>query len=312
MRATARSFFLAFDTPRYARVINMSVDLCLFGSGATPAPPVSAYVRVIAEPCLRLVSLDLNVAADVATLAELFDFSADYLGLLKAAAIAGGLVPPWLEHAEPPVTLAAHLQRCVRVPGMRGVEIVTHVRDIPKGSRLAVSTTLCACVIAAVMRLTGQTAAPTGTLSEEERRTVCSRAILAEWLGGSGGGWQDSGGVWPGLKQIVGVTRADGGGGELLPRHVPIPHAAALAQRLKRGLVMVHGGMAQDVGPLLEVCASGVWEGVGLMACADGDGEVSAAARWCGAARGGTGVRRHFGTAVAGQRRHHGHPRRRR
>jgi len=35
---------------------------------------------------------------------------------------------------------------------------------------------------------------------------VASKAILGEWIGGSGGGWQDSGGVWPGMKLIKGVS----------------------------------------------------------------------------------------------------------
>jgi hypothetical protein len=42
----------------------------------------------------------------------------------------------------------------------------------------------------------------TGPLSEDARRIVAARAILGEWLGGSGGGWQDSGGIWPGMKLI--------------------------------------------------------------------------------------------------------------
>ena len=46
---------------------------------------------------LRLVSVDLKCKADVATLAEVFDFAKDYLGLLKAAVIAAGIVPPGLE-----------------------------------------------------------------------------------------------------------------------------------------------------------------------------------------------------------------------
>ncbi len=54
------------------------------------------------------------------------------------------------------------------------------------------------------MRASGQ-AVKLGVLDESSRRLVCSRAILAEWLAGSGGGWQDSGGVWPGFKQILGV-----------------------------------------------------------------------------------------------------------
>ncbi len=90
--------------------------------------------------------------------------------------------------------------------GGRGtdIEIVSRVNDIPKGSRLAVSTNLLACLIAVAMRATNQTRSLTGTLPEEDRRVVAARAILGEWLGGSGGGWQDSGGVWPGMKLISG------------------------------------------------------------------------------------------------------------
>ena len=47
-------------------------------------------------------------------------------------------------------------------------------------------------------------------LDESERRLVAARAILGEWLGGSGGGWQDSGGVWPGMKLISGALAAEG------------------------------------------------------------------------------------------------------
>ena len=55
------------------------------------------------------------------------------------------------------------------------------------------------------MRATGQAQSLTGPLNEAERGLVLARAILGEWLGGSGGGWQDSGGVWPGMKLIEGV-----------------------------------------------------------------------------------------------------------
>lgn len=41
------------------------------------------------------------------------------------------------------------------------------------------------------MRATGQAKSLTGQLTESERRLVAARAILGEWLGGSGGGWQD-------------------------------------------------------------------------------------------------------------------------
>jgi hypothetical protein len=58
-----------------------------------------------------------------------------------------------------------------------------------------------------------------------DRRLVAARAILGEWLGGSGGGWQDSGGVWPGIKLIHGVIASEGdpefgiSRGRLLPNH---------------------------------------------------------------------------------------------
>ena len=65
----------------------------------------------------------------------------------------------------------------------------------------------------------------TGPLQENERRLVLARAILGEWLGGSGGGWQDSGGVWPGIKLIQGVLAQEGDAefgmsrGCLMPTH---------------------------------------------------------------------------------------------
>ena len=48
-------------------------------------PPIEAYFRVIDQPVLRLASVDLGATAEITTLAEVFDFAKDYLGLLKAA-----------------------------------------------------------------------------------------------------------------------------------------------------------------------------------------------------------------------------------
>ena len=112
------------------------------------------------------------------------------------------------------------------------------------------------------MRATGQIKSLTGALEEDDRRLVAARAILGEWLGGSGGGWQDSGGVWPGIKLIQGVLATPDdpeygiSRGCLLPRHkvfseVEIPLQARV--NLQDSLVLVHGGMAQDVGPILEM-----------------------------------------------------------
>src|SRR6185369_6272527 len=178
--------------------------------------------RVIDEPVLRLTSVDLKATVDVTTIAEVFDFARDYLGLLKAAVIASGLVPSGMEGSSSP--LREILEKLAGRPGY-GIEIVSKVNDIPKGSRLAVSTSLLSCLIAVCMRATNQTHALTGGLEEAERRLVASRAILGEWLGGSGGGWQDSGGVWPGIKLIYGESAQEGdpefhiSRGCLLPRH---------------------------------------------------------------------------------------------
>src|SRR4029079_5402992 len=47
-------FFLGMDFPEGARVLNVSIDLCVLGRDPAPRPPVEAYLRVIDEPVLRL------------------------------------------------------------------------------------------------------------------------------------------------------------------------------------------------------------------------------------------------------------------
>ena len=251
-------FFLGMDFPEGAKVLNVSIDLGVHGRDAAPRPPVEAYLRVIEEPVLRLTSVDLGATADITHLADIFDFAKDYLGLLKAAVIAGGIVPPGLEGSGQ--SLAELLAR-IAGPG-RGLEIVSSVNNIPKGSRLAVSTNLLAALISVCMRATGQAAALTDPLQETERRVVLARALLGEWLGGSGGGWQDSGGVWPGMKLIEGVAASEGdpefgiSRGRLMPRHRILDQLDASPEtrrKLQESLVLVHGGMAQNVGPILEM-----------------------------------------------------------
>jgi hypothetical protein len=251
-------FFLGMDYPEGARVLNISIDLGVRHRDARPEPPVEVFLRVIDAPVLRLVSVDLGAAADLTSLSDVFDFAKDYLGLLKAAVIAAGIVPPGLEGSEQ--SLADVLTRVVG-PGL-GLELVSSVHNIPKGSRLAVSTNLLAALIAACMRATGQARSLTGPLTESERRLVAARAILGEWLGGSGGGWQDSGGVWPGMKLIQGAAAQEGdpefgiSRGRLLPNHkiLDLDDAPrAVRQGLEESLILVHGGMAQNVGPILEM-----------------------------------------------------------
>ena len=251
-------FFLGMDYPEGARVINVSVDLAVYERDEQTAPPITCFLRVIDEPVLRLASIDLDAVADLRDTAEVFNYASDYLGLLKAAVIASGLVPAALEGSGQPLSLV--LEQLVG-PN-RGIELASQVNDIPKGSRLAVSTNLLGGLIAVCMRATGQIESLTGCLTESERRTVASRAILGEWLGGSGGGWQDSGGVWPGIKLIEGVRAVDGdvefgsSTGRLLPKHTLLGEdriSEAARKKLEASLVVVHGGMAANVGPILEM-----------------------------------------------------------
>lgn len=250
-------FFLGMDYPECARVLNVSINLTLRGEDQ-PRPPCEAFFRVIDKPIIRLVSVDLEAVAEIASLEEVFDFARDYLGLLKAALIAAGVVPPGLEGSGG--SLEALLEDLVG-PG-KGFELVSCVNNIPKGSRLAVSTNLLGALISVCMRATGQTKALEGMLEEPERRLILARAILGEWLGGSGGGWQDSGGVWPGIKAITGSLAETGdpehliSRGRLLPTHRILGEdtvSRQTRQKLQESLILVHGGMAQNVGPILEM-----------------------------------------------------------
>lgn len=251
-------FFLGMDFPEGARVINASIDLAVRGRDGTPEPPIDCSLRVIDEPVLRLVSIDLDARAEITDINEVFDFARDYLGLLKAAVIAAGLIPPGMEGCSG--SLSEVFSRMLG-PGL-GLEITSRVNDIPKGSRLAVSTNLLGSLISLCMRATSQVSAFTGQLEEADRRIVAARAILGEWIGGSGGGWQDSGGIWPGIKLIQGAVATEFdpefgiSRGRLMPQHHVFTREEVTAEtrkRLQESLVLVHGGMAQNVGPILEM-----------------------------------------------------------
>ena len=251
-------FFLGMDFPEGAQVINASVNLAVRGRHKAPEPPIDCSLRVIDEPVLCLVSIDLDAKADIHLVNEVFDFARDYLGLLKAAVIASGIIPPGMEGCGAKVSEV--FSRMIG-PGL-GLEVVSRVNDIPKGSRLAVITNLLGSLISMCMRATGQVSQLTGPLAEKDRRIVAARAILGEWIGGSGGGWQDSGGIWPGIKLIKGAIATEGdpefgvSRGRLMPQHTVYSDkqiSAETRRRLQESLVLVHVGMAQNVGPILEM-----------------------------------------------------------
>jgi UDP-N-acetylglucosamine pyrophosphorylase len=251
-------FFLGMDFPEGARVVNLSADLRVHGSNDPVLPPCECYCRFIEEPVIHLVSIDLKRTKEISTMQELFNFGNDYLSLLKAGVVASGIVPPCYENKDIPLKDILH--KLLNKSG--GIEIVTKVNGIPKGSRLAVSTTLLSTIITRLMRFSGQIKTQTGGLEDDERRIVALRAILGEWLGGSGGGWQDSGGLWPGIKLITGKPSEKGdpefgiSRGCLMPVHnvftrENIPQE--VEDRIVDSMVLVHGGISQNVGPILEM-----------------------------------------------------------
>ena len=226
-------FFLGMDFPEGARVLNISIDLAVRGAGRTrPKPPVEAYFRVIDEPVLRLASVDLKASAEITTHRRGLRFRARLPG--PAEGRGDRVRHRAAGHGRRHAAAGRTAGRLTGRPG-HGIEIVSKVNDIPKGSRLAVSTNLLACLIAVCMRATSQIHALTGGLEEQDRRLVAARAILGEWLGGSGGGWQDSGGVWPGIKLIraCGARRAirnsASAAGCLLPRPPDLRPARGVA-----------------------------------------------------------------------------------
>ena len=108
---------------------------------------------------------------ELTRISQVFDFGRDYLGLLKAAVVASGVIPPGLDPADRDIPLSdvddedemiALLRTVLGVDG-KGLEIISEVRGIPKGSRLAVSTNLLASLIALLMRATKQTKALCGS-----------------------------------------------------------------------------------------------------------------------------------------------------
>ena len=251
-------FFLGMDFPQGARVLNASIDLAVCGRDTEPKPPIKTYLRVIDEPVIRLVSVDLGASTNIKSISQIFDFASDHLGLLKAAIVAAGIVPPGLDGSNQPIS---HVLQELVGRG-NGLELVSEINDIPKGSRLAVSTNLLGSLISVLMRATSQISQLAGPLDERDRKLVGSRAILGEWIGGSGGGWQDSGGIWPGIKLIEGVAAGPGdpefkiSRGRLMPSHHVLGTDAVSVEtneKLQQSLVLVHGGMAQNVGPILEM-----------------------------------------------------------
>jgi len=176
------------DTPPYSLewggcVLNAAVNL-------NGQPPIQVYGRVIAEPVIRIGSIDLGTRIEVADLDDLLGFSlaqSEYALAKAALAISGfsGDSAQW--DGEP--TLREMLERFGG-----GIELTT-LAAIPKGSGLGTSSIIGAVILAVVNRLMGR---------EMTRRELFHGVLRLEQTLTTGGGWQDQvGGAVGGVKVVT-------------------------------------------------------------------------------------------------------------
>ena len=244
-------FFLSTDFPEGAKVINMAIDLCEYKEKSTK-PPITVSLRVIDKPVLRLKSVDLNCEQEISDFDEMFRLKDCPLSILKAAVIAAGLVPPFINSGKN--QSFTKLLEYLIGKGM-GLEIVSSVDTIPPNSRLAVSTNLLASIITLLMRATNQITIFEGELVDAtQEKLIMSRVTLAEWLGGSSGGWQDTGGILGGVKAFSGELSDVLGGarGKLLPQYERLCLKNDVKRNLLADMVLVHGGMSINVSNTLK------------------------------------------------------------
>ncbi len=250
-------FYLAMDRPHKARCINISVDL-YDNQAKTTKSPISVIIRPVKENGIRLTSVDLGVSKLINGFEDLFNMQNDDLALLKAAVIVSGIVPPAFKEKKHNTSLSQLLNKFMSENNScEGFEVISRVTDIPRGSGLAVSTNLLAALILALMRFSGQMPNRDSEISDADKMQVVARCIYGEWLGGSGGGWQDCAGLWGGFKLISGqpsdAAFEPDSAGSLLPSYEELQIEDTVAEKILSSLVLVNGGTGQDVGPVLRM-----------------------------------------------------------
>jgi len=173
------------DTPPYTlefggEVLNTAINL-------NGQPPIHCYGRVIAEPVIRIFSIDTGLQTEIRELEGLLSYRdpRDSFGLVKASlAIAG--FSPQISPGQQGKTL-----RQILVEFGGGIELTTLV-GIPKGSGLGTSSILGAVILAVLHRMLGR------PLTDRE---LFHQVLRLEQALTTGGGWQDQvGGAMPGSK----------------------------------------------------------------------------------------------------------------
>jgi galactokinase/mevalonate kinase-like predicted kinase len=176
------------DTPPYSLehggcVVNAAVNL-------NGQPPIQAYVRIIAEPVIRISSIDQGTRTEVARFDELLDYrkATSNLALAKAA-----LALSCFRGQTDAASGNRSLRRMLDDFG-GGIELTT-LAAIPKGSGLGTSSIMGAVILAAIGRAVGR---------ELSQRELFYSVLRLEQALTTGGGWQDQiGGAVNGAKMIL-------------------------------------------------------------------------------------------------------------
>jgi len=172
------------DTPPYClsrggEVVNAAATL----GGQRP---VTTYLRHIAEPCIRLASIDAGHHTQISSLTELLaarEESPDF-ALVRCCLRLAGFDPSF--QREPESDIVTLLNR------MGGGFSLTTSALTPTGSGLGTSSILAAATLACLSE---------AFHLEWTTDEIAHRTLIAEQLLGSGGGWQDQwGGIVPGIK----------------------------------------------------------------------------------------------------------------
>jgi len=175
-------------------VVNVAVRL-------DGAQPIRAEARIIAQPLIRIRSVDLNQSIELRRAADIAAHRdpGDWAALPKAALILSGIAPS---------NAGADLSEWLSAVG-GGVEL-TISSDLPKGSGLGASSILGATTLACLARLVGESPA---------RETLIARTSALEQMMSTAGGWQDqAGGITPGCKLLTTVP-----GSQQIPLEQPLP-----------------------------------------------------------------------------------------
>ncbi len=186
------------DTPPYT--LEYGGDVTNAAVNLNGQPPIHCYCRVIAEPVIRLGSIDGGKHIQIDTLEELLNYRRpeDRFALTKAALAISGFDPKMAEWDEG-VTLADMLKEFGG-----GIELTTLV-GIPKGSGLGTSSILGAVIMAVIRRMMGR---------EPNQRELFHDVLRLEQALTTGGGWQDQIGGGVGGTKITST----------LPGLFPDPH----------------------------------------------------------------------------------------